>query len=139
MFLFDTNVVSASRRPDKQDASFRMNMDRIASRDSFLSAVTIMELGFGAQLQRGRDAAFAIELETWINGVVLVNYAGRILPFDTPIALRTGSLPTPNKRPTADAMIAATALHHGLTMVTRNTAHFEPLGVRCLDPWRTAA
>lgn len=138
MFLFDTNVVSASRRPDKQDMSFRTNIGRIASQLSFLSVITIMELRFGAQSQRPKDAEFANELERWINEVVLVNYADRILPFDTSIALRTGTLPTPNKRPSPDAMIAATALHHGLTVVTRNIADFEPLGVLCLDPWTFA-
>lgn len=134
-FLFDTNVVSASRRPERQHMEFRACLDGIDSQTSFLSAITIMELRFGAQLERHRNPIFADDLEKWINEVVLVGYADRILPFDTAIALRTGALPTPNKRPSPDAMIAATALHHGLTVVTRNISDFEPLGVPCLNPW----
>lgn len=134
-FLFDTNVVSASRRPERQDIAFRTCLDQIDSRASFLSAITIMELRFGAQMERHRNPVFADDLEKWLSETVLAGYAGRILPFDAAIALRTGILPTPHKRPSPDAMIAGTALHHGLTVVTRNVADFEPLGVPCLNPW----
>ncbi len=103
--------------------------------DAFLSVITIMEIRFGVRLEQSRNAVFSTELERWLTEDVLVNFSDRILPFDTAIALRTGALPTPNKRPSPDAMIAATALHHGLTVVTGNISDFEPLGVPCLNPW----
>jgi predicted nucleic acid-binding protein len=95
-----------------------------------------MEPRFGARLQLSRNALFAQELEQWIETVIMVNCSDRSLPFDTAIALRTGMLPTPDKRPSPDAMIAATTVHHGLTVVTRNVSDLAALGVTCLDPWR---
>ena len=94
---------------------------------------------FGIQREQGRDPEFAAELSRWLNDVVLAGFEGRILPFDLVEALRAGALPTADKRPTADAMIAATALAHDLQVVTRNVAHFKVLGAPCLDPWRYAS
>lgn len=133
--LLDTNVVSALRRPERQDIAFRTCLAGIDSETSFLSAITIMELRFGVQQEQKRNPILSADLEKWLNEVVLINYSGRILPFDTAVALRTGTLATPNKRPSSDAMIAATALEHRLTVVTRNISNFEPLGVPCLNPW----
>ena len=134
--LLDTVVVSAARRPEKQEKPFQTFMRSFDAGQAFLSSVSIMEVRFGIQRERGRDAAFAAELSRWLDEVVLVEFAGRILSFDLSTALRAGALPTAERRPTADAMIAATALEHDLQVVTRNVAHFEALGVPCLDPWR---
>jgi len=135
-FLLDTVVVSAARRPEKQEKAFQTFMRSFDAARAFLSSVSIMEVRFGIQRERGRDAAFAAELSRWLDEIVLVEFAGRILSFDLSTALRAGALPTAERRPTADAMIAATALEHDLQVVTRNVAHFEALGVPCLDPWR---
>jgi len=135
-FLLDTVVVSAARRPEKQEKAFQTFMRSFDAGQAFLSSVSIMEVRFGIQRERGRDAAFAAELSRWLDEVVLVEFAGRILSFDLSTALRAGALPTAERRPSADAMIAATALEHDLQVVTRNVAHFEALGVPCLDPWR---
>ena len=134
-FLLDTNVISCSKRPEKRAPAFQAFMRKFRIDDAFLSVITIMEIRFGVRLEQSRNAVFSTELERWLTEDVLVNFSDRILPFDTAIALRTGALPTPNKRPSPDAMIAATALHHGLTVVTRNISDFEPLGVPCLNPW----
>lgn len=134
-FLLDTNVVSAARRPERQEPAFQKFLQSFDMREAFLSAVTIMEIRFGIERERARNAAFATDLDRWLNNIVLVGFSDRIIPFDQPIALRAGTLATPNKRPTLDAMIAATALEGRLKVVTRNVADFEPLGVSCLDPW----
>ncbi|WP_145631263.1 type II toxin-antitoxin system VapC family toxin [Neorhizobium alkalisoli] len=135
MFLLDTNVVSAARRVHRQEAGFQAFMQKFRTADAYLSAITIMEIRFGIQGAFSKDAKFAADLDRWLNEDLLIDFAGRILPFDAAIALRTGMLPTPGRRPTSDAMIAATALQHGLTMVTRNLADFSPFSVSCLDPW----
>ncbi|MGZ2486517.1 putative nucleic acid-binding protein [Rhizobium pisi] len=135
-FLLDTNVVSAARRVERQAAEFQNFMKEFSVADAYLSAITIMEIQFGIQRERTRDPGFADDLRRWMDEIVLAEFAERILPFDTATTSWAGLLPTADRRPSADAMIAATALEHGLKMVTRNVAHFVPLGVECIDPWR---
>lgn len=138
-FLLDTNVISAARRVERQAAEFKNFMQEFSVADAYLSAITIMEIQFGIQRERTRDPGFADDLRRWMDEIVLAEFAERILPFDASTANRTGLLPTADRRPSADAMIAATALEHGLKLVTRNVAHFLPLGVECIDPWRFTA
>lgn len=133
--LLDTNMVSAARRPDRQTEKFRAFFADFDASSAFLSAITIMEIEFGIARERSRDTTFAAELDQWLNGTVLPRFHGRILAFDAEAASIAGKLPTADKRPFPDAMIAAIALLHGMDVVTRNTSHFEPLGVRCLNPW----
>ncbi|MBA8880061.1 type II toxin-antitoxin system VapC family toxin [Phyllobacterium myrsinacearum] len=135
-FLLDTNVISAARRPEKQSEAFQHFMREFDVEDAALSSVTIMEIKFGIQREQKKDPIFASDLEKWLSEIVLTSFTGRIIPFDLDIAIRAGMLPTSDRRPSADAMIAATALEHGLQVVTRNVAHFEPLGVACVDPWQ---
>lgn len=133
--LLDTNVVSAARRPERQAERFRAFFADFDASTAFLSAITIMEIEFGISREQKRDTVFAAELDNWFRGILLPRFEGRILTFDADAASIAGKLPTADKRPSPDAMIAAIALHHGMDVVTRNTAHFEPLGVRCLNPW----
>ena len=137
-FLLDTNVISAARRPEKQVEAFQHFMREFDVEDAALSSVTIMEIRFGIQREQKNDPTFASDLEKWLNEIVLTSFEGRIIPFDLDIAMRAGMLPTADRRPSADAMLAATALEHQLQVVTRNIAHFKPLGVVCIDPWQYA-
>lgn len=138
-FLLDTVVISAARRPEKQDKAFQDFMRSFERDQAFLSSVSIMEIRFGIQREERYDRAFAVDLSRWLNDVVLAEFEARIIPFDLATAMRAGALPTADKRPSADAMIAATALERQLQVVTRNISHFEALGVPCLDPWRYSA
>ena len=138
-FLLDTNVISAARRPERQEPAFQHFMRDFEVEEAFLSSVSIMEIRFGIQREQARDQEFARELARWLSEIVLAEFAGRILSFDLTVAIRAGALPTAEKRPSADVMIAATGLEHNLQVVTRNVSHFEALGVACLDPWRYAA
>jgi len=135
-FLLDTVVISAARRPEKQDKAFQDFMRSFERDQAFLSTVSIMEIRFGIQREERHDRAFAADLSRWLNEVVLAEFEARIIPFDLATAIRAGAMPTADRRPSADAMIAATALVHELSVVTRNVAHFESLGVVCIDPWQ---
>ena len=105
--------------------------------DMALSVVTILELEQGTRLIARRDKQQAERLKEWLHERVVPGFTDRILPFDIKAALRCATLHVPDPRPERDAMIAATALVHGLILVTRNTQDFEPMGVKLLNPWTT--
>lgn len=137
MFLLDTNVVSELRkvrlgRADKHVARWA---DSVEATDLYLSVITIQELEIGVLLVERRDPAQGTTLRAWLNGHVLPAFEGRILDVDTAIALRSARLNVPEPRPVRDGLIAATALVHGMTVVTRNVADFAPTGVAVVNPW----
>ena len=101
----------------------------------FLSAITILEIEVGVLMLTRRDAAAGAVLRTWIGDKVMPAFEGRILAVDTAVAQRCARLHVPDRRAERDALIAATALVHRLTVVTRNTADFQPMGVDLLNPW----
>ena len=135
MFLLDTNVISELRRPDKADRNVVAWANAVPAANFFMSVISILEIELGARLIERRDAAQGAILRTWINTQVLARFEGRILAIDTAVAQRCAQLHVPNPRAERDALIAATALVHSLTVVTRNVGDFEPTGVPLLDPW----
>lgn len=136
MFLLDTNVVSELRRPSRSDPNVLAWARRQAITDSHLSAISILELEIGIRRLARKDVQQAQTLRGWVDKVVLPQFDGRILPVDTAIAQRCAALHVPDPRADRDALIAATALVHGMTVVTRNIQDFEPLGVALLNPWQ---
>lgn len=135
MFLLDTNVVSELRRPERADGHVRAWAAKTPLALYALSVVTVQELERGTLLMERRDAKQGAILRRWLEDEVLTRLAPRILPIDVAIARRCAGLHVPDPRPERDALIAATALTHGLTVVTRNAADFEPMGVALLNPW----
>lgn len=135
-YLLDTNVVSDLRRPDRADPALRAWAASVSADHCALSVITVLELERGILLIERRDPAQADVLRHWLEHHVLSAAADRILNITLAIARRSARLHIPNLRPERDALIAATALEHGLTVVTRNTADFRPMGVPVLDPWR---
>lgn len=102
----------------------------------YLSTITIFELELGALQAERRDPPKGRALRTWIDRHVLPTFDGRILPVDTEVAQQCAALQVSETRSERDAFIAATALVHSMTVVTRNTADFTPTGVPTLDPWQ---
>jgi toxin FitB len=137
MFLLDTNVVSELRkvRLGKADAHVAAWADSVDATDLYLSVITIQELEIGVRLAERRDPAQGAAFRAWLTAHVLPAFTGRILVVDTAVALRSAQLHVPDVHPVRDALIAATALVHGMTVVTRNVADFQSTGVPTLNPW----
>jgi predicted nucleic acid-binding protein len=137
MFLLDTNVISELRkaRSGKADANVTAWVKPVPAGSLFLSVVVVQELEIGVLLAERRDPAQGAILRAWLDGHVLPGFAGRILPVDTAVARRSSALHVPDVRPVRDGLIAATALVHGMTVVTRNLADFAPTGVALVNPW----
>lgn len=137
MFLLDTNVVSELRkiRLGKADPHVAAWADRVEASDLYLSVITLQELEIGILLLERRDPAQGGLFRIWLNQHVLPAFDGRILAVDAKVALRSARLHVPDPRPVRDGLIAATALVHNMTVVTRNLADFVPTGVATLNPW----
>jgi toxin FitB len=136
MFLLDTNVLSELRRRDRTDRAVAAWADKVHPSDLFLSVITILEIEIGTLLVQRRDEAQGALLRSWIDSKVMPAFEGRILDVDIAMAKRCARLPVPDPRAERDALIAATAIVHGLTIVTRNIADFQPAGVDLLNPWQ---
>lgn len=137
MYVLDTNVVSELRkaRSGKIDPQVLAWSASVPVRSLFVSVVTILELERGVLSVSRRDQAQGEHLSLWLQRAVLGAFSQRILAIDTAVALRCARLHVPDPRPERDALIAATALVHGMTVVTRNVGDFNPTGVPTLDPW----
>ncbi len=137
MFLLDTNVIAEMRKVGDGRADPRV-VSWLSGHDAavfHLSAVTVMELELGILLLAPRDAMQGARLRQWLDERVMPTFAERVLPVDTHVAQRCARLHVPDPRPERDAFIAATALVHRMTVVTRNTADFAPSGVPLVNPW----
>ena len=132
MFLIDTDVLSALRRRERHPAIVRW-VEGQRTTDLHISVMTVGEIERGITQQQRHNPAFARDLAVWLDRV-LAWYGDRILPVDAATARRWGQLSAALGNDSADLLIAATALEHGLTVVTRNVRHFEPTGVSVLDP-----
>jgi predicted nucleic acid-binding protein len=137
-YLLDTNVISElmKSRPARSVANWIL-----ATPEDLLhlSVITIGEIRKGIDLLEEDDPKRGA-LQSWLDRDLRVRFAGRLLPFDESVAERWGQIEALAKRhrvtlPTIDAQLAATALHHGLTFVTRNTSHVRPTGVPLFNPW----
>lgn len=137
MFVLDTNVVSELRKAKagKADRNVTAWAARVPAGGLFLSAITVLELETGVLLVERRNPAQGAILRAWLDVHVLPAFAGRVLDVDTAVARRCARLHVPDPRAERDALIAATALVHGMTVVTRDRAGFEPTGVPILNPW----
>jgi predicted nucleic acid-binding protein len=137
MFILDTNVVSELRkiRLRKADPHVEQWADNVDAGILYLSAITVLELEMGVLLLERKDPRQGAMLRTWLDTRVLPEFNGRIFSVDTAVAQRCARLHVPDPRAERDALIAATALVHGMTVVTRNLADFEATGVPLLNPW----
>ena len=137
MYLLDTNVISELRKiaTGKADAQVSAWAKRLRPESAFLSVITLLELEQGILLIERRDPRQGAKLRGWLRDQILTEFDGRMLPIDAPIAMRCAGLHVPDPLDDRDSLIAATALIHGMTVVTRNVSHFARAGVRTLNPW----
>jgi toxin FitB len=139
--LLDTNVVSELRKckSGRADRSVKRWASSVPTGGFYISVITLMELEAGVLLVARRDQAQGQLLRAWLSEQVIPGFAGRLLPVDDTVALRCAALHVPDSRHERDALIAATALVHGMTVVTRNVADFAPMGVQLFNPWTSGS
>ena len=140
MYLLDTNVISELRKAKsgKSNKNVIAWAKNISPSNLFISVITVLELETGILLVERRDPSQGAILRTWLNTHVLPTFSDRILHLDVAVAQRCAKLHVPDPRSDRDAIIAATALVHGMTVVTRNTHDFNKTGVDLLNPWETS-
>lgn len=136
MYILDTNVVSELRKAKKADRGVISWIRSVHAESLYLSAISILELEIGILLIERRDRKQGAILRAWLERNVLPAFAGRILAIDAVIAQRCAPLHVPNPQSDRDALIAATALVHGMTVATRNVNDFRRMGVPLINPWQ---
>ena len=122
------------RTPDPSVAAW---VASVPAADRYLSVLTVGEIRRGIERLRGRDPQQADTLDAWLV-TLLAEYESRLLPVDLSVVDRWGRMAPAEPLPSVDALLAATALAHGLTVATRNTRDIGRTGVSVLDPWGTA-
>jgi len=136
-YLLDTNVVSELRKGGSRKID--PNVEKWAKQTTgsalFVSVITILELEMGVLLIERRDSAQGEILRSWLQNHVLPTFKDRTLDIDHNVALRCAALHVPDRRSDRGALIAATALVHGMRVVTRNVADFTGTGVEIVNPW----
>jgi toxin FitB len=137
MFILDTNVISELRKAGdgRADANVVAWLSSVDAGTLYLSAITLMEIELGVLRIERRDPLQGARLRAWVDHRILPEFADRTLSVDVAVALRCAPLHVPDARPERDAFIAATALVHGMTIVTRNLADFARIGVPLVNPW----
>lgn len=137
MFLLDTNIVSELRKAKsgKADPNVVAWAASVPAGSLHVSAITVLELEIGVLQIERRDPPQGAILRAWMDKQLMPAFTGRILAVDAAVALRCAKLHVPNKVSERDALLAATALVHGMTMVTRNVADFGPTQEPLLNPW----
>ena len=138
MYLLDTNIISELRKAKsgKADKKVVAWANSISATSLFISAITVLELETGILLVERRDSKQGAVLRSWMDAHVLPAFSGRVLVVDTAVAQRCAQLHVPDPSSDRDSIIAATALVHGMTIVTRNVKDFEPTGVETINPWK---
>ncbi len=133
-YLLDTNVISETRKA-RADSGVIAFLSAAEPTMLFLSVLTLGELRKGIVAKRRSDPGAADQLGVWVDGIE-TTFADRVLPIDAAIARRWGELSANRTLPVIDTLIAATAIRHGLTLVTRDTRDVESTGVPLVDPWQ---
>jgi predicted nucleic acid-binding protein len=141
MFVLDTTVVSELRKASagRADPGVVAWARGVPGGSLFLSAITVLELEMGILQIERRDGPQSAILRKWMEQQVLPTFHGRILSIDAAVAQRCARLHVPDPRAERDALIAATALVHGMTVVTRNLDDFRPTGVALINPWQSSS
>lgn len=132
-WLLDTNIVSELRKGERADERLRTWFASVDDDEVFTSVLVLGEIRRGIESIRGRDVSAALAIEQWLIRLA-TGFGDRILPVDVRIGDRWGTLNVPDPIPTVDGLLAATALVHDLTLVTRNVKDVVGTGVRTLDP-----
>lgn len=140
MYLLDTNIVyelrkAKSNKADKQVIKWAKS---VSASSLFLSVISILELELGVLLAEKRDPMQGAVLRSWLNTHVLPSFSDRVLLLDVAVAQRCATLHVPDPSADRDAIIAATALVHGMVLVTRNVSDFEKTGVEIINPFHSS-
>jgi predicted nucleic acid-binding protein len=140
VYVLDTNVVSELRKAKagKADRHVVAWASNVPAGHLYLSAITVLELEMGVLRIERRDRAQGALMRAWLDGQVMPAFAGRVLAVDAAVALRCARLHVPDRLAERDALIAATALVHGMSVVTRNVSDFAAAKVPLVDPWQAA-